>query len=84
MARKPRSKKPEFVGFLGVGMDNADGHKRITQAEDILLVGGSEETHGKMQDVVIHLTELLQNRGKTLKEASPEEVVDLLHKAIEK
>jgi len=30
-------------GILGLGLDNADGHQRITKAEDVLLVGGSEE-----------------------------------------
>ena len=80
MTRKTRP-KPEVVGLLGVGLDNQDGHKRITQSEEMLLVGGSEETHDRMQDVAIRFSESLKNRGKRLQEASVEEVVDLLHKA---
>jgi len=84
VARKAKTSKPEIVGLLGVGLDNADGHKRITEAEDILLIGGSEETHEKMQDVVIYFSEALQERGKRLKDAEPQEVIDLLQKALDR
>ena len=84
MARKAESSKPEVVGLLGVGLDNADGHKRITEAEDILLIGGSEETHEKMQDVVIYFSESLQERGKRLRDVEPQEVIDLLQKAMDR
>jgi hypothetical protein len=81
--RKPRPKKdkPEVVGLLGVGFDNQDGHKRVTTSEEFLLVGGSEDTHERMQDVVIHFSESLKQRGKRLKDTTVDEVIDLLHKA---
>jgi hypothetical protein len=78
--RKTRS-KPEVVGLIGIGLDNQDEHKRITKSEEMLLVGGSEETHEKMQDVAIRFSEGLKDRGKRLSEASVEEVVEILHKA---
>jgi hypothetical protein len=84
VARKAKSSKPEIVGLFGVGLDNTDGHKRITEAEDILLIGGSEETHERMQDVVIYFTESLQERGKRLRDAEPQEVIDLLQKALDR
>jgi hypothetical protein len=80
VARQLRS-KPEVVGLFGVGLDNQDEHKRITRSEEMLLVGGSQETHEKMQDVAIRFSESLKNRGKSLREASVEEVLDLLHEA---
>lgn len=83
MPRVTRS-KPEVVGLVGVGLDNQDGHKRITRSEEMLLVGGSEETHAKMQDVAIRLGESLQNRGKKLREVCVEEIVDLLHDAADR
>ncbi|MBI3411985.1 MAG: hypothetical protein HY040_26950 [Planctomycetes bacterium] len=83
MPRKIKT-KPEVVGLLGVGLDNADGHHRITRSDEIILVGGSEQTHTKMQDVAIHLNESLKIRGKRLCDASADEVADLLHKAMEK
>jgi hypothetical protein len=79
-----KTKKSKVVGLVGVGLDQTDDHKRITEADDILLVGGSEETHERMQDVAIHFAEALQNRGKRLADASPEEVVDLLRRAMDR
>ena len=88
MARKKskRSKPPEATvsGVLGVGLDGADGHTRVTRTEEMTLVGGSEETHEKMQETAIRFGENLEKRGKTLQEASVREVLDLLRDAIEK
>ena len=79
----PRKKKdePQVLGFLSVGLDNDDEHKRITRSEEFLLVGGSQETHESMQDLAIRFSEALKGRGKRLPEATLEEVIDLLHKA---
>ena len=65
------------VGFLGLGLDNTDGHQRLTQSEHFFLVGGSNETHERMQDTAIKFTEALQRRGKELEDASVEEVLDI-------
>jgi hypothetical protein len=35
-------KQPEVVGFLGIGLDNKDGHQRVTRAKKFVLVGGSD------------------------------------------
>jgi hypothetical protein len=79
-----KTKKPKIAGLLGVGLDQTDGHNRITTADDIVLVGGSEETHERMQDVAIHFSEALKDRGKRLADASPEEVFDLLQRAMDR
>ena len=83
MARKSPDTKREVIGLLAVGLDNQDGHKRITQSDEFLLVGGSEGTHERMQDVAIRFSEGLKERGKRLRDVTPAEVVDLLHKATE-
>ena len=44
MNAKPRPQTARVLGFLGVGLDG-DGHRRITECDHFLLVGGSEETH---------------------------------------
>jgi hypothetical protein len=67
----------------GLGLDNDDGHQRITRSESFLLVGGSAETHERMQETAIRFEEALERRGKTLAEAEVAEVVDLLHEARE-
>jgi hypothetical protein len=85
VARKASTKKaPKVAGLLGVGLDNEDGHKRITRGDDFLLMGGSQETHEKMQDVALHVTEALQGKGKRLQDAEPREVIDLIMKAMDR
>jgi hypothetical protein len=79
-----KKKEPEVVGFVGVGVDNSDGHQRITRTENFLLVGGSQETHEKMQDVSIRFNESLEKRGKRLQDASVPEVVDLMRHALDR
>ena len=84
MARKRTKKKAAVAGLLGVGLDNQDGHQRVTRGEEFLLVGGSAETHERMQDVAIHVTESLQTKGKRLQDTSSQEVVELLRKAMDR
>ncbi|MCI5779361.1 MAG: hypothetical protein MR051_06055 [Lentisphaeria bacterium] len=67
--------------LLGLGLDNADGQKRITKGDDFLLVGGSEETHERMTETVVKFNEKLARRGKGLRELSPEEFTDLMREA---
>ena len=83
MAKKPKREEPQVLGFIGVGLDNEDGHRRLTQNENFLLVGGSAETHEKMQDASIYFNEQLQQRGKQLQETEPEEAIDLLREALD-
>jgi len=73
----------EIVGFLGVGLDNKDGHQRLTRSEHFLLVGGSAETHERMQDAALRFGEALRRRGKTLRETSADEAADLLRESLE-
>ena len=82
MAKK--SKKPpktQVLGFVGIGLDAGDDEKRVTTTEHFLLIGGSQETHERMQETAIRFNEGLQRRGKQLKDASVDEVVDLFHQA---
>ncbi len=65
-------------GLLGVGLDNRDGHKRVTSGSDFLLVGGSEETHERMQDLVIRMNEKLKRKGKRYKDLDGNEFEDLV------
>jgi hypothetical protein len=62
----PRKAKPavEVVGFVGIGLDNTDDHKRVTTTDHFLLVGGSKETHERMQEIAIRVDESLRRRGK--------------------
>jgi hypothetical protein len=62
-------------------LDNQDGHHRITRCENIVLVGGSAETHARMQDTAIRFEESLKRRGKRLQDATVEETAELLRQA---
>ncbi|QVL33057.1 hypothetical protein KIH39_03835 [Telmatocola sphagniphila] len=81
MHNRLEKSKVEVVGLLGVGLDGTDNQKRITQSEQFLLIGGSAETHERMQETAIRFEEALEKRGKTLREAEPQEVMDLLRDA---
>ena len=84
MAKKTKKSEPKVVGFLGVGLDNQDGHQRLTRSENFVLVGGSAETHERMQDTAIRFGEALEKRGKTLQETCAEEAIDLLRRSAER
>ena len=69
--------------LFGLGLDNRDGHKRITKGDNFYLVGGSEETHDRMTETAIKFNEKLSKRGKTLQELSREEFTDLMRESSE-
>ena len=74
-----RAKRPQNR-LLGLGLDGQDNHKRITRGEGFNLVGGSEDTHERMTETVIKTTEDLGRKGRTIADAHPEELTDLLRK----
>ena len=77
MAKKIKAAKKKWV--LGLGLDNPDGHTRITSGENFKLLGGSEETHGVMTEKAIKMNEHLKRRGKTLDSVTPEEFHEIAH-----
>jgi len=50
--------------LLGLGLDNEDGHRRITTGKQFAIYGGSAETH--------------EQRGKHLDEVRPVELADII------
>jgi hypothetical protein len=69
------------AGLLGVGLDNDDGHKRVTTGEKFVLVGGSAETHERMAETTIKTFEELKRRDKQLETVDPRELAEILHKS---
>jgi hypothetical protein len=80
---KPTRKKrqPRIGGILGVGLDNEDGHKRITQGEKFVLVGGSQETHERMTETMVKTFEELKRRDKQLESVDPRELGEIISKS---
>jgi len=64
--------------LMGIGLDNADGHKRITQSEKFSVVGGSSETHDRMTETLVKTFETLDRRGKTLDKVEKQELSDII------
>ena len=83
MSKKPT--KPKAKGknaaLVGLGLDNQDGHKRITTGEQFAIVGGSEETHGRMTETVVKTFEALKQRRKHLAEVEPTELAEIIQKS---
>ena len=79
--KKQKPKSAKAAALLGVGLDNSDGHKRITTGEQFAIVGGSEETHGRMTETVVKTFETLKTRGKQLEQVEPKELAEILHRS---
>ncbi len=76
--------KTKAAHLIGVGLDNTDGHKRITQGEQFTLAGGSAETHERMTETVVKTFEDMKQRGKQLETVEPKELADIIHKNLPK
>lgn len=63
--------------LLGVGLDNDDGHLRVTRGENFHLLGGSHDTHHLMQEKCVKFNEKLKGRGKELGDLERQEFLDL-------
>ncbi|MDP0499657.1 MAG: hypothetical protein Q7P63_06105 [Verrucomicrobiota bacterium JB022] len=66
--------------ILGIGLDHADGHKRITRAEQFSIVGGSEETHSRMTETLMKTCEDLRRKGKRLEETEAHQLAEIIDK----
>lgn len=80
-SKKPKKKRAAKAALLGLGLDNQDGHKRITTGEQFAIVGGSAETHDRMTETVVKTFEELKQRGKHLHQVEPGELAEILDKS---
>ena len=74
MVRDERNRKR---ALLGLGLDNADGEARITHGKNFHLVGGSHDTHARMQEKCIKFNEKLDIYGKELEDLEHQEFLDI-------
>lgn len=80
MIVKTKAKRKKDAWVLGIGLDNKDDHTRITTGDNFKLVGGSQDTHGVMQEKAIKMNEHLKKRGKKLEDLSREEFHEMADK----
>lgn len=74
---KASNNSPKSAALLGLGLDNDDGQTRITRGKNFFLLGGSQETHGVMQETAVKVNEQLDRRGKRLEDVSTNELRDI-------
>lgn len=73
-----RASKPIKKALLvGLGLDNDDGHVRITRGENFRIFGGSHDTHQSMQEKCIRFSEKLKDRGQRLEDLGGNEFLEL-------
>ncbi len=77
---KPR-RRPRKAALLGLGLDNDDGHKRLTTGEQFAIIGGSAETHDRMTETVVKTFEELKQIGKPLEDVEPKQLSDIIHRS---
>ena len=63
--------------LLGLGLDNEDGHVRVTRGKNFHLLGGSQDTHESMQEKCVKFNEKLDERSKCLEDLEKQEFLDL-------
>lgn len=82
-SKKParRKRRPAVSGLLGLGLDNEDGHKRITTGEKFVLVGGSQETHEVMTETMMKTFEELKRRDKVLETVDHRELAEIIDRS---
>ncbi len=61
----------------GFGLDNEDGHVRITKMDNFRLFGGSQDTHEHMQEKAIKFNERLKKHEKRVTDLSVQQFVEL-------
>ena len=64
--------------ILGLGLDNADGHVRITRGKNFDIYLGSENTHERILETCTKINEKLNQRGKRIEDLSRDELIDLI------
>ncbi len=74
---KAERKKPKAAALVGLGFDAQDGHTRLTRGENYVLCGGSQETHGLMQETAVKVNEHLDRKGRRLEDITLGELRDV-------
>jgi hypothetical protein len=76
-AANTSSTRAKKTALVGVAFDAEDGHTRLSRGKNFVLCGGSEETHGIMQETATKINEHLDRRGRRLEDISLGELRDI-------
>jgi hypothetical protein len=78
-----REREETSTFLLGIGLDRDKGEFRVTRGQDFQILGGSERTHRRMQEKIMHLEEELARDGRSISGLKPDdynEVTEFLQK----
>jgi len=70
----PRRLRAAIIGF---GLDGGDDPQRLSTGDQCLLVGGSEETHAEMLEIMLRLESELERLNQNLAEVTPTELAEI-------
>ena len=82
MKRRPTKKRAKWL--LGLGLDDPQGHLRLTRGPDFRLYGGSKPTHEKLQELTLKSRERLKRTGQTFATASERHIRATLDEVADK
>ena len=74
---RAKRQRPNDAALLGLAFDAEDGHTRLTRGENFVLCGGSEETHGLLQETAVKINEHLDRQGRRLQDMTLGELRDI-------
>ncbi len=70
----PRRLRAAIIGF---GLDRSDAPQRLSTGDECLLVGGSEETHAEMLEIMLRLQSELERLDRNLADVTPTELAEI-------
>ncbi len=70
----PRRLRAAIIGF---GLDGSGAPQRLSTGEECLLVGGSEETHAEMLEIMLRLESELERLNRNLADVTPTELAEI-------
>ena len=70
----PRRLRAAIIGF---GLDGSDDPQRLSTGDQCLLVGGSEETHAEMLEIMLRLESELERLNQNLADVTPTELAEI-------
>ncbi|PWU04136.1 MAG: hypothetical protein C5B43_05035 [Verrucomicrobia bacterium] len=68
--------------LIGISIDHGDGHKRITQAEQFLILGGSQESHQFLTETFLKVFNNLKQTGRQLETLEPDELFEIINEVL--
>lgn len=77
-SNQPHRQKTKHL--YGLGLDNHDGHTRLTRAEKFSIIGGSQETHERMTGTLVKTFEELDKKGLQFENTHSKQLAEIISK----